>query len=296
MAEYVGVPATSPEFDLAEGVLWDDLAGLVRWVDIPTGRVLAGELDGRRITNLQARTIDGTAAAVALADDGGLLVAASRALATISPAGRVAYGPDLLGRRAGVRLNDGSVDPFGAFVVGTMSLAGRTDEETLLRVSPDGTVETLRSRIGLSNGVAFAPDSSTIYHVDTFARTIAAHSYGPGPFVGKEPWRTIATLPYSPDGLTVDASGALWVAAWGGARVNRYSPTGALLDTVEVDAAFVSCPGFVGERRDLLAVTTARPGLDTEGDQAGAIFLADVDAVGLPSLRWSGSTTKPSWT
>ncbi|WP_432246196.1 SMP-30/gluconolactonase/LRE family protein (plasmid) [Arthrobacter sp. G.S.26] len=288
--------ATPADYNLAEGVLWDDRANLIRWVDIWKGRVLSGELDSGRITNIHEVSIGETAGAVALAEDGGLLVAAARGLATVSPTGDRSLGPDLLGERTDVRFNDGTVDPHGAFVVGTLSLTERTDEEVLLRVWPDGRVDTLRDGIGLSNGVAFSPDGATIYHVDTFAGTVSRHSYSPAPFNPEEPWVIVLDgLPAYPDGLTVDAEGALWVAQWGGASVRRHAPTGELLAVVEVDAAQASCPGFIGQNLTTLAVATAQEGLDTLTDQAGAIFLADVGVSGLPPHRWAGSTTIPYW-
>ncbi len=117
----------------------------------------------------------------------------------------------------------------------------------LLRVSADGTVETLRSGIRLSNGIAFSPDGGTIYHVDTLAMTVSCHSYSAGGFDLDEPWVTVLEeLPHYPDGLTVDSDGMLWVAQWGGASVRRHAPTGELLDIVEVDATQASCPAFVG--------------------------------------------------
>lgn len=296
MKNYKGKAATAATFDLAEGILWDDRSNLVRWVDIRKGRVHSGELHGDQITCSDEFELGQTAGAVALAEDGGLLIAAARGLATVSATGTVSLGPDLLGDRADVRLNDGSADPYGAFIVGTLSLAKETGTEVLLRVHPDGHVETLRERVGLSNGIAFAPDHGTIYHVDTLAGTVSCHSYGPGLFDPAEPWVTVLQdLPAYPDGLTVDANGALWVAQWGGASVRHHAPTGELLGVVSVDAALASCPGFVGPELNKLAITTAQVGLDNYTDQAGAIFLAEVGVTGLPANRWAGSTTTPYW-
>jgi sugar lactone lactonase YvrE len=290
------VAATPAEFDLAEGVLWDDRASLVRWVDIWSGRVLSGRLEDTRLTDIEAIELGQTAGAVALGEDGGLLVAAARGLATIAPDGTVSLGPDLLGERRDVRLNDGSVDPQGRFVVGTLSLGEETGDEVLLRVSADGTVETLRSGIRLSNGIAFSPDGATIFHVDTLANTISSHSYGAGDFDLEEPWVVVLQdLPAYPDGLTVDSDGMLWVAQWGGSSVRRHALTGELLDIVEVDATQASCPAFVGSDLTMLAITTAQEGLHGWTDQSGAIFLADVGVTGLPVPRWKGSTTTPFW-
>lgn len=290
------VPATDAAYELAEGVIWDDRAELVRWVDINAGRVLRGSLRGERIVDIAATDLGQSAGAVALAEDGGLLVAAARGLAVISPDGAVSFGPDLLGERRDVRLNDGAVDPQGRFVVGTLALGAETGDEVLLRISPDGTVETLRTGIRLSNGVAFSPDGGTVYHIDTLANTISRHSYGDGAFDDDEQWMPILRdLPHFPDGLTVDAEGMLWVALWGGASVRRHAPTGELLEVVQVDAAQVSCPAFLGPGLRRLGITTAQEGLASWPDQAGALFTADVGVAGLPVPRWSGSTTTPYW-
>jgi len=293
-----GIPATEALYDLAEGILWDERAQLVRWVDIWKGRVLAAELHGDRLVTVSDVSLGQTAGAVALAEDGGLLVAAARGLAVISPDGAISFGPDLLGDRKGTRFNDGSADLFGSFVVGSLTIGGDSGEDVLLRVYPNGRVETIREGVRLSNGIAFSPDGNTIYHVDTFAHTVSSHSWGFGPFDHREPWVTVLDerhLPANPDGLTTDSTGALWVAQWGGSSVRRHAPDGELLDVVTVDALQVSCPGFVGPALTTLAITSAQEGLASFTDQSGAIFLAAVDVTGLPVPRWSGSTTTPYW-
>ena len=206
------------------------------------------------------------------------------------PDGSVSFGPDLLGSRGNVRLNDAAVDPRGRLVVGTLSLVGPVGEEVLLRISADGSVETLRTGIGLSNGIAFSPDGTLIYHVDTTAHTISARALD-----RDEPWRTVVTLEGAPDGLTVDSGGDLWVAQFDGGRVLRYSPLGELRVEVVVDAAQATCPGFVGPGRDILAITTAQENLDDWTDRSGAVFLADAGVTGIPDTRWPGSTTTPYW-
>lgn len=290
------MPATDAVHELAEGIVWDDRADLVRWVDINAGRVMHGSLRDGRIVDIGGVELGQTTGAVALAEDGGMLIAAARGLAAISPEGTVSFGPDLLGDRGDVRFNDGAVDPQGRFVVGTLALGPDSGDEVLLRIAPDGAVETLRSGIRLSNGIAFSPDGSMIYHVDTLANTVSRHSYGDGAFDHDEPWvPVLRDLPHFPDGLTVDAEGMLWVALWGGSSVRRHAPTGESLETVEVDAAQVSCPAFIGPQLRTLGITTAQEGLADWTDQAGALFTADVGVAGFPSPRWRGSTTTPYW-
>ena len=59
----------------------------------------------------------------------------------------------------------------------------------------------------------------------------------------------------APDGLTVDEDGAIWVALWGGAAVNRYAPDRSLLATVPVPVARPTSCAFGGPDR----ATPARP-------------------------------------
>ncbi|WP_395638681.1 SMP-30/gluconolactonase/LRE family protein [Pseudolysinimonas sp.] len=288
--ELRGIEATTERYDLAEGVLFDDRAGLVRFVDIREGRVLSARLDGDRLVDTSEVRVRETVGAVALADDGGLLVAAARRLATISPDGDLSFGPDLLTDERPMRFNDGGVDPQGRFVVGTLSLSGPVGTETLMRISADGSVETLREGIQLSNGVGWSPDGATIYHVDTPTKTLSSHSYGPGGFDRDEPWVPVVTdFPAFPDGLRVDADGMLWVAQFSGSCVVRYAPDGREIGRVLVDAQQPTCVGFVGDR---LVITSAIEHLSPEErlPADGALFLADVGVAGVPPHRWSGST------
>lgn len=296
MTSFTASASTPAQFELAEGIIWDDRADVVRWVDIWKGRIFSGRLNKRLIEDITSVDIGQTAGAVALAEDGGLLIAAARGLAVIAPDGTISYGPDILGDRGDIRLNDGAVDPQGRFVVGSLALGDETGIEVLLRITPDGGVETLRTGIRLSNGIGFSPDGQTIYHADTLANTVSRHSYGPSAFDLDEPWVVVlADLPAYPDGLTVSADGTLWVALWGGSSVRHHALTGELRDVVDVFATQASCPAFVGPNLDTLAITTAQEGLADWTDASGAIFLADAGATGLPSHRWRGSTTTPYW-
>lgn len=296
ISHYTARAATNATFELGEGILWDDRSCLVRWVDIQEGRVLSGVLEDTGIKAVDGANLGQSTGAVALAEDGGLLVAAARGLATISSTGSVSLGPDLLGLREQVRLNDGAVDPYGAFVVGSLSLAGGGGQEVLLRIWPNGDTECLRDGVGLSNGIAFSPDGATIFHVDTIAGTVSKHPYDNGQFDRERPWTTVLQgLPGKPDGLVIDSDGAMWVALWGAGKVNRYSVAGELLAVVSVPAKQPSCPAFVGPGMDSLAITTARLGLRGAAPLDGAVFLCEVGIVGLPSNRWSGSTIEPYW-
>jgi sugar lactone lactonase YvrE len=259
---------------LAEGIIWDDRKAEAVWVDVHNGDLYR---------NLEAPTkthLDTTVGAVALADDGGYLVAGHRGLIAIAADGSVSRGPDLVG--AASRLNDGIVDPQGRFLVGSGALEGRSDDQQLLRVSPDGTVEVLRDGLSLSNGLAFAADG-TLFHVDTWVKKISALRDGEWVLV-------LDDFEGYPDGITIDADDRLWVAEYGAGRVQRFTLDGELLETVTIGTVEATCPGLLPQG---LAITSGRE--SATDDNAGAIWLASVEAMGRPENRWAGSTSAPYW-
>lgn len=262
---------------LSEGILWDDRAGEAVWVDVWNGDIL------RNLDAPVRQHIDKTVGAVALAEDGGLLVAGERGLITIAPDGTISRGPDLVPE--GTRLNDGIVDPEGRFLVGSAFLDGRSDDQVLLRISPDGTVETIREGLSLSNGLAFASDG-TLFHVDTWIKRISALRDGE--------WVTVIDdMEGYPDGITIDSEDRLWVAEYNAARARRYTLDGELLETVTIGTPEATCVGFIGPNRDILAITSGRESATDE--LAGAVFVAEVGVTGRPENRWAGSTSAPYW-
>ena len=161
--------------------------------------MLSGALEGRRIVDIDVVELGQTAGAVALTDDGGLLVAAARGLATISPEGSVSFGPDLLGERRDVRLNDGSVDPQGRFVVGTLALAAETGAEVLLRIRPMAAPR----RCGAASGCPTASPSRPTAARSTMSTPFRARSRATRTdpvrsttmSLGSSSWRTCPRIP-----------------------------------------------------------------------------------------------------
>ncbi len=91
----------------------------------------------------------------------------------------------------------------------------------------------------------------------------------------------------SPDGLTLDAQGGVWVALWGGFAVHHYSSAGQLDEVVEVPAKSVTACTFGGENLDQLYITTSQ-NLDEGNALAGAVFRYSPGVGGLPVLPFAG--------
>jgi len=109
---------------------------------------------------------------------------------------------------------------------------------------------------------------------------------------GRRPLVSIEVAGASPDGLTVDAEGFLWVAVWGGGRVRRYAPDGRLDREVLLPVEQVSSMAFAGPALDLLVVTTAREDFTAaqaaEQPLAGSLFVHDPGVRGRPASAWAG--------
>lgn len=294
---FVAEPAGPDRFLLGEGPVWDPERERLLWVDIENGRVHSGVLDGDRIQPREVVDVGGQVGAAVWAQDGTLLVAAQRGLLTITPDGARSPFATLLPDGRESRLNDGSCDPAGRFLVGSMAMDDRTGEEYLWRVEADGAITTVDDDLTLSNGLGWSPDGTTMYSVDTAANIVWARQYDvrDGSFGARR--ALFAVSGGDPDGLCVDAEGNLWVAIWGGGEVRCYAPSGQVLSTVRVDRApHTSCPAFAGPDLDLLVITTARTGLTPEelrssAAGSGLLYTARVGVSGAPVPYWAGPGT-----
>ncbi len=264
--------AAAPEhYRLAEGPVWDGPRERVLWVEIEAGAVHTGRLDGMRVVRTDTRVLDRTVGAVAVGRDGGLLVAGTESLLVVDPAGGVTPGPRILPEGCGRRLNDGKCAPDGVFLVGSLAFDERPGGEVLVRVGADRCVTSLDEGLSLSNGLAWSPDGSLFYSIDTTPKVIHVRAWPRGER------RTFLTPGFAPDGMCADAAGNLWIACYGAGEVRRYAPDGTLTGVVEVDEPEVTCPAFIGPALDRLFITTRR-----------RLFLADVGATGLPATPWAG--------
>ncbi|MEO7720372.1 MAG: SMP-30/gluconolactonase/LRE family protein [Pseudolysinimonas sp.] len=291
--------ATIESFDLAEGPVWDPIRNRLLWVDIRRGAVLVGELrdDGTISVEDRIQTPE-MVGAVAVSQAGDWILAGERGILTRSAAGQsagqFADGPTILADDSGRRLNDAKVDPAGRFVVGTLKIdEGPTTTERLVVVQPDGALQDLDSDLSLSNGLAWSPDGSVLYSIDTVPRIVYARDYNVTTGTAG-PRRVLIALEegVNPDGMCVDADGRLWIAIWGGGQVRCYSPDGVLTRTIEVPSANTSCVAFAGPDLSTMVITTATKDLGDDelarSPLAGRLFTVDAGVRGLPVTWWSG--------
>ena len=83
-----------------------------------------------------------------------------------------------------------------------------------------------------------------------------------------------------PDGMTIDSEDNLWLAVWGGSRIEKRSTRdGKLLARIDVDAEHTSSCCFGGDDMSTLYITSSGDGL--EGEHDGCIFTCELDVKGV---------------
>ena len=227
---------------------------------------------------------------------GGLALGLGPSVALTDRVGAIETVIELPGEPESNRTNDGAVDPRGRLFQGTLSgTEPGAPVASLHRVDGDGTVRRVLSDVMISNGIGWSPDQSTMYYIDSLTFRVDRFDYDPdtGEIEGRRPFVTFDGSAGGPDGMTVDADGCLWVAMFGGYQVQRFSPGGEPLETVITPGSpLTTCCCFAGPDLDTLYITTGREalaGISTEGEpNAGALFAAEVDAVGQPTNLFAG--------
>lgn len=284
-------PACDFTAQLGEGVLWDQHAQLLYWVDITGKKLLIfnPETQTNSIFDLPQQV--GT---VVVTDRGTVLVAMESEIAELDPRdGTLVKRLDIEPHLDTNRCNDGKCDPAGRFWVGTMSMIKAPRAGALYRIDsrlePVGMIE----QVTTSNGIVWNRDSTVMYYIDTGTRRVDAFDFDLSAGT-VENRRTVFALDHSlgaPDGMAIDAEGLLWVALFGGSAVIRIDPDqGVLTDRIEIPAPNVTSVAFGGADMSTLYITTASIAMsDTDRERfplAGKLFRCCPGVKGTESFRF----------
>lgn len=195
----------------------------------------------------------------------------------------------------GNRLNDGYVDSQGRLWFGSMDNAESAPTGSLYCVGADGAPQRKEGGIVITNGPCASPDGRTFYHTDTLGKVIHAYDLAPDGALSNKRVFAEFTGAGHPDGSTVDAEGHVWVALFGGARVERYSPQGEIVQTVRFPCSNITKVAFGGADLRTVFVSTAWKGLSVEQRSAqplaGGVFSFRSEVPGLAQHHYN---RKPS--
>ncbi len=262
--------------------------------DIDRGQVFAVSTDGQRSQVYQGPDwVSGTA----FESDSTLLVtnARSRSLvrvhldqpdavpAIIASLAEIApYGiNDMIRTSSGVCFIDTVSFDFVAYARGEIP----AQPSVLARVDADGQVSVATDAVTFPNGMVITPDGKRLLVADSLDQCIHAFALAANGTLGER--TCFAALPGEiPDGMCLDASGAVWVAVHG--RVVRVAEGGAVLEEVDMGTTLATAVALGGTDGRTLLIT-ASDSYDRSvmaGNPTGRLFTVQVDVpgVGLPSV------------
>jgi len=186
------------------------------------------------------------------------------------------------------RFNDGRADPRGRFWAGSMNEKRDANTACLYRLDLDLKITAMVPDIMISNGLAWSPDTLTMYHSDTPARIVWAWDFDAttGAIANRRVFARFHGDKDRPDGAAVDSEGCYWSAFYGAGKVVRLSPRGKRI----AEYPLPMC-AFGGPDLKTLYVTSARQ--RREADElarlplSGGVFAMRVDVAGMPEPKFA---------
>lgn len=267
-----------------EGPRWR--GGRLFFSDMHAGTVLALDDAGGAET---IATVPNDPSGLGWLPDGRLLVVSmrDRRLLRLDPEGLVEVAD--LSRLAPFHCNDMVVDALGRAYVGNFGFdlhaeTPRPCKTNLLLVHPDGRVVLAAEDLAFPNGTVITPDGRTLIIGESFAGRLTAFDVaGDGSLSNR---RVFAKLERAvPDGICLDAEGAVWVASPVSAEVLRVHEGGRVSRRIPVATQAFACMLGGPGRRTLYVCTaaTSRPD-ECRAKRTGRIeaTVVDVPGAGLP--------------
>jgi len=284
-----GTPPVPTE-EAAVPVIRTVLTGLIlgespRWHD---GRLWLCDWGGHRLLAVDG---DGAAEEIARVEafpfcidwlpDGRLLVVAGseRTLLRAETDGVLAPYVDLRGL-CDRPWNEVVVDGRGNAYLNSIGFELMTGEEpapgVLALVTPDGAARLVADGVEFPNGMAVTPDGSTLILAESYGSRLTAFDIEPdGGLANRRVWAALDGA--APDGICLDADGAVWYADVPNRRCVRVREGGEVLATVEVDRGCFSC-ALGGPDGRTLFITAAQWPPPPDGPPTGTLLATDAPA------------------
>ena len=284
---------------LTECPRWHD--GRLFFSDFYTQRVLAVALDGALETIAE---VPGRPSGLGFLPDGRLLIASMRdrkILCREFDSSLVEYAD--LWSLAPWHLNDMLVDFQGRAWVGNFGFdlmgGAKVTTASLICVERDGYARVAAEGLGFPNGMALTPDGSTLIVAETMMNRLSAFNVLSGVLGRRRTWAAFGDPPTSdevaerlsqvdvaPDGICLDAEGAIWVADAKEGRLIRVAEGGDILEELMTEGmgAFACMLGGDNGRTLFACVAPTFDEVEASANHRAAIWTTNVDVprAGLP--------------
>ena len=173
--------------------------------------------------------------------------------------------------RGNAYVNDiGFAFPGGEFAPGTIAL-----------LTPDGSVRQVADGVAFPNGMAVTPDNSTLIVAESYGNKLTAFDIAEdGGLSNRRVWADLGVG--VPDGICLDAEGAVWYADVPNKRCARVAEGGEELQTIELDLGCFACMLGGQQRRTLFMVAQEWGGTEAmaESRRTGRVLTAPAPAPG----------------
>jgi sugar lactone lactonase YvrE len=160
--------------------------------------------------------------------------------------------------RGNAYVNGGGFDRPGQKASGIVAL-----------VTPDGSARQVADGISFPNGMAVTPDNSVLIIAESHGRKLTAFDIAAdGSLSNRRVWAELGDG--VPDGICIDADGAVWYADVPNKRCVRVREGGEMLQTVAVDRGCFACMLGGADRKTLFIIATEWRGMEKAAEVAQA--------------------------
>jgi L-arabinonolactonase len=281
---------------LGEGTIWDGKEQVLWWIDIWANAIHRYD---PATGNDEIFATPEYLGCIGLRERGGLVLTMVSGFYFFDPkTGKFDPIVDPEKDMPDTRFNDGKPDRQGRFWSGTMfESPGKPPAkiESLWRLDPDLSVHRIVEGIGCANGLAWSPDSRTMYFTDSHTNLVWAFDFDPasGDVENRRVFLDLTNEGYIVDGATVDEAGNYWLTVPFKGKVLAYDPKGKLMRTIDMPTDLPTCCEFGGEDLDTLYVTSAvlkRPYAEIKGagPHGGLFAITGLGVKGLPLPPFKG--------
>ena len=241
------------------------------------GEVIALDLDGS--SELMARIPTTIPFSIDWLPDGRLLVVSGQEALLLrqEPDGSLVTHADLTGLDS--VFNEIVVDGRGnAYVNGG----------TIALVTPGGSARQVAGGLQFGNGMAVTPDNSTLIVAESHGNRLTAFDIAAdGGLSGRRVWADLGGG--FPDGICIDADGAVWYADVPNKRCVRVREGGEVLQTVDADRGCFACMRGGADGRTLFMLAAEWRGMEhlagAAAERTGKVLAAEAPA---PGAGWPG--------
>jgi len=221
--------------------------------------------------------------------DGRLLIvsASDRQLLRREPDGSLVTHADLADL-SGYPWNEIVVDGRGNAYVNNIGFDFSPDAQpgpgSLVLVTPDGAARQVADDVAFPNGMVVTADNSTLILAESYANRLTAFDIAAdGSLSNRRIWADLDDG--VPDGICIDAEGAVWYADVPNKRCVRVREGGEVLQTIELDRGCFACMLGGPDNRTLFIVAREWSGAASaaDGSRTGQVLTAEAPA---PAAGW----------